>query len=73
MKAKFGIRGLPGVLAIALMIGVAFVKQWHNPWLYFSAAVLFYCGAVIAFSVWQDEEISKQDAPESSSSTLPND
>jgi hypothetical protein len=38
------------VRAIALMIGIAFAL--HIPWLYF--------GAVIALSVWQEEERSKQ-------------
>ncbi|HEY3341908.1 MAG TPA: hypothetical protein VGK81_07810 [Anaerolineae bacterium] len=61
MKVKFSFRGLLGILAIAIMVGVAFAKQWHIPWLYFGASVLFYCGAVIALSVWQDEEKGKQD------------
>ena len=47
-------------MAIVLMVAVAFAKQWHIPWLYFGAAVLFYCGAVIALSVWQEEEKGKQ-------------
>jgi hypothetical protein len=60
MKLKMNGQGLLGILAIALMIGVAFAKQWRIPWLYFGASVLFYCGAVIALSVWQEEEKSKQ-------------
>jgi hypothetical protein len=60
MKLKINGQGLLGILAIALMIGVAFAKQWRIPWLYFGASVLFYCGAVIALSVWQEEEKSKQ-------------
>jgi hypothetical protein len=60
MKIRFNFHGMLGILAIVLMVTVAFAKQWHIPWLYFGAAVLFYCGAVIALSVWQEEEKGKQ-------------
>src|SRR5690349_12605673 len=60
MKIRLNVPGIYGLLAIALMVGVAFFKQWHIPWLYFGAAVLFYSGAVIALSVMQEEENAKQ-------------
>lgn len=60
MKIKLNIQGVLGILAITLMIGVAFALQWKIPWLYFGAAVLSYCGAIIALSVWQEEEKAKQ-------------
>jgi hypothetical protein len=60
MKVSFNRHGLLGMAAIALMVGIAFARRWQIPWLYFGAAVLFYAGAVIALSVWQDEERNRQ-------------
>ena len=59
MGVKINLQGLLGLIAIAFMIGVVFYKEWRIPWLYFGAAVLFYSGAVIALSVWQEEEKGK--------------
>ncbi len=61
MRVKLNVQGLLGIAAIAFMVGVVFAKQWNIPWLYFGASVLFYCGAVIALSVWQEEEKGKQE------------
>ncbi len=60
MKVSLNRHGLLGIAAIALMVGIAFARGWQIPWLYFGAAVLFYAGAVIALSVWQDEERNRQ-------------
>ncbi len=61
MQVKLNVQGLLGIAALAFMLGVVFAKQWNIPWLYFGASVLFYCGAVIALSVWQEEEKGKQE------------
>lgn len=60
MRIRLNVHGLLGIVAIMLMIVIAFALDWRIPWLYFGAAVLFYCGAVIALSVWQEEERGKQ-------------
>jgi hypothetical protein len=64
MGLKLNVQGLLGIAAIALMVGVVFARGWQIPWLYFGAAVLFYAGAVIALSVWQEEEKGRQAALE---------
>ncbi len=61
MRVKLNVQGFLGIAAIAVMAGVVFVRQWQIPWLYFGASVLFYSGAVIALSVWQEEERGKQE------------
>ena len=47
---KFNGHGVVGVVAIGVMLGVAFLQNWNIDWLYFVIAVVAYSATILNFT-----------------------